>query len=112
MFPAGRILWLLRPTGNADNGAAARAEPPAAAPRPQQQQQPAPLQLVQTDQSAFERFLFTTETATQHLPDFYAAAINALASTGAVTPPQQQQLVTPECRLLSPHTSSEPWPTL
>lgn len=85
MFPAGRILWLLPPqtstaTACTAIGGGGGVAPLGVAEVSNGGGQPAPPQLVETDQSAFERFLFTTETATVHLPDFYIRAIDAVAA--------------------------------
>lgn len=69
MFPPGRILWLLPPGEQKGGG---REE--------EQAQAAAGLQIVETDQSAFERFLVTLETFHVHLPDNYIQAINAVAA--------------------------------
>jgi hypothetical protein len=55
--PAGRILWLL----------------------PDERDPSAKPQMVEVDQNAFERFLFTLETTTHHLPDSYSNALASLA---------------------------------
>ncbi|KAL4425931.1 hypothetical protein ABPG75_009947 [Micractinium tetrahymenae] len=84
MFPPGRILWLLPPTAEAqqEQGAASGARQQLGRQQVpgRQQQDDLPPQLVETDQAAFERFLFTTETVTLHLPDFYIRAIDAVAA--------------------------------
>lgn len=59
--PAGRILWMLPDEGNPSG-------------RPQ---------LVETDQTAFERFLLTLETCQHHLPDQYCAALASLTTERA-----------------------------
>lgn len=80
MFPPGRILWLLPPRHAAAGRGGKQAGAAGAAGNAQAGGADQPPQLVETDQSAFERFLFTTETATVHLPDWYIGAIDALAA--------------------------------
>jgi hypothetical protein len=62
MFPGGKLLWLL---------------PASTTGGQQSSQRPT---LVETDQTAFERFLLTLETAVHHLPDCYQQALDSLAA--------------------------------
>jgi hypothetical protein len=62
MFPGGKLLWLLPASTNGG---------------PQSSQRPT---LVETDQTAFGRFLLTLETAVHHLPDCYQQALDSLAA--------------------------------